>query len=49
MHIVSGVDHIPGVYWVTLVGVNLDGMVHLLRSLFYVQVDLFLANLTSLC
>ena len=40
-HLASGVDLIPSLEWVHLIGVNLDGMVHLLHSLFYIRVDLY--------
>ena len=36
-----GVDLIPGLEWVTLVRVNLEGMVNLLHSLFSVRVELY--------
>ena len=38
----SGVDPVPGLDRVTVVGVDPDGRVHLMHSLFYVQVDLYL-------
>ena len=39
--LVSGVDHIPVLEWLTIVGVDPDVMVHLLCSLFSVPVDLY--------
>ena len=36
-----GVDLIPGLEWVTLVRVNLEGMVNILHSLFSVRVELY--------
>ena len=35
-----GVDLTPGLKWMTLVGVNPDGMVHLLHSIFSVRAEL---------
>ena len=40
----SGVELIHGLERVTLVRVDLDGMVHLLHSPFYIQVDLYSAS-----
>ena len=39
--IALGVELVPGLERVTLVGVESDGMVHLLHSLFSVQVKLY--------
>ena len=41
MQLSSGVDLIPVLERVTLVGVDPDGMVHLFHSLFSVRVDLY--------
>ena len=37
----SGVDLVPGLERVILVGVNPDGMVHLMHSLLSVRVDFY--------
>ena len=37
----SGVDHIPGLDWVYLIGVDHKGTVHLLHLILYVLVDLY--------
>ena len=42
--IALGVELVPGLERVTLVGVESDGMVHLLHSLFSVQVELYLTS-----
>ena len=39
-----GVDLVPGLEKVTLVGFDLDGMVHLMHSLFSVWVDIYLTS-----
>ena len=44
VQLASGVDPVPGIKWVTLVGVDTDGMVHLMYSLFSVWVGIYLTR-----
>ena len=44
MQLASGVDPVPVLEWVTLVGVDPDGMAHLMQLLLSVWVDLYLTS-----